>query len=81
MLDERKRVDRAAQHTRAATRLDGGWDAIAEEPEKCTWGGGGDKLRLEGVWERARDRLGHLPRTKSTRLITKRIFVERLRTL
>ena len=41
MLDERKRVDRAAQHKRAATRLDGGWDAIAEEPEKCTWGGGG----------------------------------------
>lgn len=39
MLDERKMV--APQHTCAATRLDGEWDAIAERPEKRRWGGGG----------------------------------------
>ena len=47
MLDKRKWVDRTSQHTRVTTRSDGGWDAIAEQPEKCRWrGGGGNKRRL-----------------------------------
>jgi peptide methionine sulfoxide reductase MsrB len=68
MLDERQRVDRAAQNTRAATRPDGGWDAIAEELD-----GEEDKPRLEGLWEKARVHLGHLHHTKPTRFIAKRI--------
>ena len=35
----RKWADRAARHMRAATGSDGGWDAIAKEPEKCEWWG------------------------------------------
>ena len=76
MLDERKWVDRTSQHTRVTTRLDGGWDAIAEQPEKCRWrGGGGDKRRL-GIWERARVCRGHRHRTKPTRFIAKRILLK-----
>ncbi|KAI0271201.1 hypothetical protein BGY98DRAFT_937079 [Russula aff. rugulosa BPL654] len=44
----RKWADRAAQHTRAVTGSDGGWDAIAKEPEKCEWWGLWDKSRLQG---------------------------------
>ena len=44
----RKWADRAAQHTRAITGSDGGWDAIAKEPEKCEWWGLWDKYRLQG---------------------------------
>jgi hypothetical protein len=44
----RKWADRAAQHTRAVTGSDGGWDAIAKEPEKCEWWGLWDKFRLQG---------------------------------
>ena len=44
----RKWADRAAQHMRAATGSDGGWDAIAKEPEKCEWWGLWDKSRLQG---------------------------------
>lgn len=41
----RKWADRAAQHTRAVTGSDGGWGAIAKEPEKCEWWGLWDKLQ------------------------------------
>ncbi|KAI9511083.1 hypothetical protein F5148DRAFT_970775, partial [Russula earlei] len=34
-----KWAQRAAQHTRAVAGSDGGWDAIAKEPEKCEWWG------------------------------------------
>jgi hypothetical protein len=44
----RKWADRAAQHTRAVTGSDGGWDAIAKEPEKCEWWGLWDKSRFQG---------------------------------
>lgn len=44
----RKWADRAAQHTRAVTGSDGGWDAIAREPEMCEWWGLWDKSRLQG---------------------------------
>ncbi len=44
----RKWADRAAQHTRAIAGSDGGWDAIAKEPEKCEWWGLWDKFRLQG---------------------------------
>jgi hypothetical protein len=43
----RKWAVRAAQHTRAVTGSDGGWDAIAKEPEKCEWWGLWDKSRLQ----------------------------------
>ncbi len=43
----RKWADRAAQHTRAATGSDDGWEAIAKEPEKCEWWGYWDKSRLQ----------------------------------
>jgi hypothetical protein len=46
----RKWAQRAAQHTRAATGSDGGWDAIAREPEKCEWWGAWNKPRLRGIW-------------------------------
>ena len=44
----RKWAGRAAQHMRAATGSDGGWDTIAKEPEKCEWWGVWDKSRLGG---------------------------------
>lgn len=47
----RKWADRAAQHTRAVAGSDGGWDAIAKEPEKCEWWGLWDKFRLQGNGE------------------------------
>jgi len=43
----RKWADRAAQYTRAVTGSDGGWGAIAKEPEKCEWWGLWDKYRLQ----------------------------------
>ncbi|KAI0306263.1 hypothetical protein B0F90DRAFT_1814196 [Multifurca ochricompacta] len=46
----RKWAQRAAQHTRALTGSDGGWDAIAGEPEKCGWWGMWNKPRLRGIW-------------------------------
>jgi hypothetical protein len=46
----RKWAQRAAQHTRAATGSDGGWDVIAREPEKCEWWGAWNKPRLRGIW-------------------------------
>lgn len=46
----RKWAQRAAQHTRAVTGSDGGWDAIAREPEKCEWWGAWNKPRLRGIW-------------------------------
>jgi hypothetical protein len=47
----RKWANRAAQHMRAATGSDGGWDAIAKDPEKCEWWGVWDKPRLQGSEE------------------------------
>ena len=47
----RKWAGRAAQHMRAATGSDGGWDAIAREPEKCEWWGAWDAPRLQGSEE------------------------------
>jgi len=44
----RKWAGRAAQHMRAATGSDGGWDAIAREPEKCEWWGAWNTPRLQG---------------------------------
>jgi hypothetical protein len=44
----RKWADRAAQHTRAVTGSDGGWDAIAKEPERCEWWGLWEKSRPQG---------------------------------
>ena len=35
----RKWAERAAQYSRALSGSDGGWDAIAREPEKCEWWG------------------------------------------
>jgi len=46
----RKWARRAAQHTRAATGSDGGWDTIAKEPEKCEWWGAWNKPRPKGIW-------------------------------
>ncbi|KAH9023962.1 hypothetical protein EDB85DRAFT_2150804 [Lactarius pseudohatsudake] len=46
----RKWAQRAAQHSRALTGSDGGWDAIAREPEKCGWWGTWNKPRLRGIW-------------------------------
>ena len=46
----RKWAQRAAQHTRATTGSDGGWDAIAREPEKCEWWGTWNKPILRGIW-------------------------------
>ena len=43
----RKWAGRAAQHMRAATGSGGGWDAIANELEKCERWGVWDKSRLE----------------------------------
>ena len=47
----RKWAQRAAQHSRALTGSDGGWDAIAREPEKCEWWGTWNKPRLRGIWD------------------------------
>ena len=33
----RKWTERTAQHSRALTGLECGWDAVAREPEKCGW--------------------------------------------
>ncbi|KAF8470423.1 hypothetical protein DFH94DRAFT_637585 [Russula ochroleuca] len=44
----RKWAARAAQHMRAATGSDGGWDAIAKEPEKCEWWRAWDRPRVQG---------------------------------
>ncbi|KAI9453973.1 hypothetical protein BJY52DRAFT_1418062 [Lactarius psammicola] len=41
---------RAAQHPRALTGLDGGWDRIARELERCGWWGTWNKPRLRGIW-------------------------------
>ncbi len=57
----RKWAVRAAEHTRAATGSDGGWDAIAKEPEICEWWGLWDKHRLQGDKERAQVLLGARP--------------------
>ncbi|SRR6266404_673022 len=46
----RKWAQRAAQHSRALTGSDCGWDAIAREPEKCEWWGKWNKPRLRGIW-------------------------------
>ena len=46
----RKWAQRAAQHSRALSGSDGGWDAIAREPEKCEWWGTWNKPRLRGIW-------------------------------
>ena len=46
----RKWAQRAAQHSRAFSGSDGGWDAIAREPEKCEWWGKWNKPRLRGIW-------------------------------
>ena len=46
----RKWAQRAAQHSRALIGSDGGWDAIAREPEKCGWWGAWNKPRLRGIW-------------------------------
>jgi len=46
----RKWARRAAQHTRAVTGSDGGWDTIAKEPEKCEWWGAWNKPRPKGIW-------------------------------
>ena len=35
----RKWAQRAAQHSRALSGSDGGWDVIARKPEKCEWWG------------------------------------------
>jgi len=50
----RKWARRAAQHTRALTGSDGGWDAIANQPEKCGWWGTWNRPRLDRFWVRAR---------------------------
>lgn len=47
----RKWAVRAAQHMRAATGSDGGWDAIAKEPEKCEWWRAWDRPRIQGSEE------------------------------
>ncbi|KAI0263419.1 hypothetical protein BC834DRAFT_844567 [Gloeopeniophorella convolvens] len=47
----RQWAQRAAQHSRAAIGSDGGWDAVAREPERCAWWGAwGKPGRLRGVW-------------------------------
>ena len=44
----RKWVEHAAQHSRALSGSDGGWDAIARESEKSEWWGTWNKPRLRG---------------------------------
>lgn len=45
-----KWAERAAQHMRASTGSDGGWDAISKEPDKCEWWGASKQPRLWGKW-------------------------------
>jgi hypothetical protein len=45
----RKWAERAAQQSRALSGSDGGWDAIAREPEKCEWWGMWNKPQFRGI--------------------------------